>query len=291
MSRPELKEPPASGTLQDTEQNAGSAKAEGDLQISVTPAMPVTPYLSLIIPAYNEESRLPATLTRVAEYLALRDFSYELIVVDDGSRDGTRALVRDFAQGHNWVRLLNYDIHHHAANRGKGFAVRQGVLHATGRDVLFSDADLSTPIEEMEKLLAPISRGACDVAIASRALPESVLAVHQPWYREIMGRSFNKVVQKIAVPGIVDTQCGFKAFRGDIARRLFSLAQIDGFGFDTEILFLAQKFGYRVQEIPVRWEHRDDSRVSPLTAPFAMMRELFTVRLNDMRGLYEESEA
>jgi dolichyl-phosphate beta-glucosyltransferase len=261
----------------------------GDLQIHVTPPLPVQPYLSLIIPAYNEESRLPATLARVAEYLALRDFSYELIVVDDGSRDGTRDLVRDFAKGREWVRLLGYDANGHAANRGKGFAVRQGVLHASGRDVLFSDADLSTPIEEMEKLLAPISKGDCDVAIASRALPESVLAVHQPWYRELMGRSFNKAVQKIAVPGIVDTQCGFKAFRGDVARRLFSLAQIDGFGFDPEILFLAQKFGYRVREIPVRWEHRDDSRVSPLTAPFNMMRELFTVRLNDMRGLYEEN--
>ena len=262
---------------------------QGDLQIHVTPPLPIQPYLSLIIPAYNEEQRLPATLTRVAEYLALRDFSYELIVVDDGSRDGTRNLVRDFAGGREWVRLLGYDAHGHAANRGKGFAVRQGVLHAGGRDVLFSDADLSTPIEEMEKLLAPISKGDCDVAIASRALPESVLAVHQPWYRELMGRSFNKAVQTIAVPGIVDTQCGFKAFRGDVARRLFSLAQIDGFGFDTEILFLAQKFGYRLREIPVRWEHRDDSRVSPLTAPFNMMRELVTVRLNDMRGLYEEN--
>ncbi len=161
-----------------------------DLQISVTPAILTAPYLSLIIPAYNEEDRLPATLERVAEYLASRDFSCELIVVDDGSRDGTRNLVRDFAQGRDWVRLLGYDAKGRAANRGKGFAVRQGVLNATGRDVLFSDADLSTPIEEMEKLLAPIARGDCDVAIASRALPESVLAVHQPWYREIMGRSF-----------------------------------------------------------------------------------------------------
>ncbi len=284
MSRHEIEEPPASGSPAETP----SLEQQGDLQISITPAQLAAPYLSLIIPAYNEEDRLPATLARVAEYLALRDFSCELIVVDDGSRDGTRALVRDFAKNRDWVRLLGYDFNHHAANRGKGFAVRQGVLHATGRDVLFSDADLSTPIEEMEKLLAPIARGQCDVAIASRAMPESVLAVHQPWYREIMGRSFNKVVQKVAVPGIVDTQCGFKAFRGDIARRLFSLAQIDGFGFDTEILFLAQKFGYRTCEIAVRWEHRDDSRVSPLTAPFSMMRELFAVRLNDMRGLYDE---
>jgi dolichyl-phosphate beta-glucosyltransferase len=277
---------PRSETVVQFESQAASSGHEAAVFVS-PPAHP-HPYLTLIIPAYNEQSRLPATLTRVAEYLALRDFSYELIVVDDGSHDGTRDLVRDFAQGRDWVRLLGYDAHGKPCNRGKGFAVRQGVLNSVGRDVLFSDADLSTPIEEMEKLLAPISRGDCEVAIASRALPESVLAIHQPWYREMMGRTFNKFVQKIAVPGVMDTQCGFKAFRGDTARRLFGLAQIDGFGFDTEILFLAQKFGCRLLEIPVRWEHRDDSRVSPLTAPLNMMRELITVRLNDLRGMYEE---
>jgi len=257
--------------------------------VTSTPATAARCYLSLIVPAYNEEKRLPATLARIAEYLTLRDFSYEVLVVDDGSRDNTRGLAREFAATHEWVRLVQYD---NAAgkplNRGKGFAVRHGVLHSVGRDVLFSDADLSTPIEEMEKLLPPISRGACDIAIASRALAESRLTVHQPWYREMMGKTFNKFVQRIAVPGISDTQCGFKAFRGDVAKKLFGLAQIDGFGFDTEILFLAQKFGYRVQEIPVIWVHKDDSRVNPLSAPFQMLSELVTVRLNDMRGMYDE---
>jgi dolichyl-phosphate beta-glucosyltransferase len=255
-------------------------------------SLPVTCYLSLIIPAYNEEKRLPATLTRMVEYLALRDFSYEIVVVDDGSRDGTRDLVREFAATRSFMRLECYDDENgKPLNRGKGYAVRHGVLAARGRDILFSDADLSTPIEEMEKLLPAISRGDCDMAIASRALPESNLTVHQPWYRERMGRLFNTFVQRIIDTQILDTQCGFKAFRGDVAKRLFGMAQIDGFGFDTEILFLAQKFKYRVREIPVTWEHRDDSRVSPLSAPFQMLSELLQVRLNDIRGLYDEDPA
>lgn len=245
--------------------------------------------LSLVIPAYNEEQRLPATLERIVEYMLARDFSYELIVVDDGSRDGTRDVVRRFAVTHQWVRLAQYDdAAGHALNRGKGYAVRHGVLSARGQHVLFSDADLSTPIEEMEKLLPLIAAGKCQIAIASRALPKSNLTVHQPWYREWMGRSFNRLVQTVAVPGIQDTQCGFKAFRGDAARRIFRLTRIDGFGFDTEVLFLARKLGYGVCEVPVTWEHRDDSRVSPLLSPFQMVRELVTVRVNDKKGLYKE---
>ncbi len=275
-------------TLETSSDAPPAEPSSGGVIVSATAPIRSRCYLSIVVPAYNEELRLPPTLTHIAEYLALRDFSYELIVVDDGSRDGTRELVRQFAAERDWVRLVHYDAAGAPANRGKGFAVRQGVLNAVGRDVLFSDADLSTPIEEMDKLLGPIARGECDVAIASRALPESVLSVHQPWYREMMGRTFNRFVQKIAVPGIMDTQCGFKAFRGEVAQRVFGLARIDGFGFDPEVLFLAQKFGYRINEIPVRWEHRDESRVNPLTAPIQMMRELFTVRLNDVRGYYEE---
>jgi dolichyl-phosphate beta-glucosyltransferase len=260
-------------------------------RVTSTPPVAATCYLSIVVPAYNEESRLPATLKRMAEYLAARDFSYELLVVDDGSRDETRKVVREFASTRNWVRLVQYDNDkNRPVNRGKGYAVRQGVLASSGRDVLFSDADLSTPIEEIEKLLPFIARGECDIAIASRALPESKLAIHQPWYREMMGRSFNKVVQQIIGTSIVDTQCGFKAFRGEVARKLFSLAQIDGFGFDTEIIYLARKFRYRVHEIGVTWRHQDDSRVNPLLAPFSMMAEVLEVRLNDMRGFYDETE-
>lgn len=260
-------------------------------RVTAAPSRVVRCYLSLIVPAYNEEERLPATLERIAQYLGEREFSHELLVVDDGSRDATRDVVREFAVTRPWVRLVHYDDETGAPlNRGKGFAIRMGVEAAVGRDVLFSDADLSTPIEEMERMLPLISRGDCDVVIASRALPESNLAVRQPLHRELMGRTFNKIVQALAVPGVVDTQCGFKAFRGDVAKKLFSLAQIDGFGFDPEILFLARKFGFKIREVPVTWEHRDNSRVNPITAPIGMLRELLEIRWNDVRGLYDEEE-
>lgn len=259
------------------------------VQVRAAPSRVVKCYLSIIVPAYNEEKRLPSTLDAIADYLARREFSHELLVVDDGSRDHTRDVVREFAATRPWVRLVSYDDEHgRALNRGKGFAVRAGVEAAVGRDILFSDADLSTPIEDMERLLPPISRGDCDIAIASRALAESNLEVHQPKHRELMGRTFNKIVQALAVPGIQDTQCGFKAFRGDVAKRLFALAQIDGFGFDPEILFLASKYGYRTRELPVTWRHCDNSRVNPMTAPIAMLRELLEIRWNDARGLYDE---
>lgn len=260
--------------------------------VTSTPPVTATCYLSIVIPAYNEEKRLPATLERIAEYLSTRDLSYEVLIVDDGSRDTTRDVARDFASSHSWVRLVQYDDDRgNPVNRGKGYAIRQGVLASAGRDVLFSDADLSTPIEEMEKLLPPIARGECDIAIASRALPESDLAIHQPFYREWMGRTFNKIVQRIIGTSILDTQCGFKAFQGDAARRLFALAHIDGFGFDTEIIYLARKLGYRVEEIGVIWRHKDDSRVNPILAPISMLSEVVEVRLNDIRGLYEEKSS
>ena len=261
-----------------------------NLQITLEPPPPsARPYLSIVVPAYNEAQRLPATIARMAEYLQTRDFSYQLIIVDDGSRDQTRQVAREFCAQHSWAHLLFYDAHGQAANRGKGFAVRQGILHSSGRDVLFSDADLSTPIEEIERLLPPISRGDCDICIASRALPESKLAIHQPWYREWMGRTFNRFVQRIIHTSVMDTQCGFKAFRGEVAKDIFRRARIDGFGFDTEIIYLAGKLKYRVREIGVTWRHQDDSRVNPLLAPLQMLRELVEVRLNDLRGYYGDA--
>lgn len=248
--------------------------------------------LSIIVPAYNEEFRLPASLERMAEYLAGCTGFYELIVVDDGSQDGTRRVVEEFARAHSWARLAAYNTPATDGtpatplNKGKGFAVRYGMLRATGQYALFSDADLSTPIEELEALMAPLRSGEADVAIASRGLPQSRLSVRQPWYRERMGRAFNSVVRYAIGTSIADTQCGFKLFRGDAARRIFGAARVDGFGFDTELLYLAAKWGYRVAEIPVTWEHRDDSRVNPLTAPLGMMRDVIGVRLNDLRGVY-----
>lgn len=254
-----------------------------------TPPAATSCYLSLVVPAYNEEKRLPASLEKIEQYLLRCDFSYELIVVDDGSKDNTRQVVKQFAATRPWVRLLHYDNDQdRPLNRGKGYAVRQGVLHAAGRDVLFSDSDLSAPIEEMEKLLPPISRGDFDLAFGSRALPASELQIHQPWYREWMGRTFNLFVQSVIGTTIQDTQCGFKAFRGEAAKQIFKRAKIDGFGFDTEVLFLAQKLNYRVVEVPVVWKHYANSRVNPILAPFGMMSELIQVRLNDIRGSYDD---
>jgi len=241
-------------------------------------------YLSIVIPAFNEEKRLPHSLEAICRYMEERDFSFEIIVVDDGSRDGTARLVEDFAERHEAVRLVRND-----RNRGKGYSVQHGVLVSGGRDILFTDADLSTPIEECEKLLPLVSSGEFDIVIGSRALPESRLEIRQPFYREWMGRMFNRMVQRIAVPGIWDTQCGFKVFRGEVARRLFSKQRLSGFAFDVEILFLARKFGYTICEVPVVWRNSPDSRVSATRDSWRMLRELLVIRWNDWRGLYEET--
>jgi len=239
-------------------------------------------YLSIIIPAFNEENRILGSLQTIHQYMGRRDFTFEVIVVDDGSRDGTQTVVEEFGRSHGGVRLVQ-----NGQNRGKGYSVRHGVRVATGRDILFSDADLSTPVGECERLLPFISSGEFDVAIGSRALPESRLEIRQPFYREWMGRMFNKVVQKVAVPGIVDTQCGFKAFRGAVARRVFRMQKLDGFAFDVEILYLARKLGYTIREVPVTWRNSPDSRVNASRDSMKMLRELFLIRLNDLRGLYE----
>ena len=243
--------------------------------------------LSIIVPAYNEAERILPTLQRMVEYSMSQDYTTEIIVVDDGSRDATRRVVNEFAAKNSIVRLEKYDDENGAPlNKGKGFAVRFGMLRATGKYRLFSDADLSTPIEDIEKLWPLLKDGKCAIAIASRALPQSNLTVHQPWYREAMGRTFNKVVQLLIVPGIQDTQCGFKLFEDECAKRIFGACVIDGFGFDTEVLFLARKWEYRVLEVAVTWRHQEQSRVNPLVAPIQMLREIVQVRRNDRRGLY-----
>lgn len=255
---------------------AGSAGATVDAKIKV--------YLSIIIPAYNEETRLPSTLKRVLEYMALRDFSYEIIVVDDGSRDGTAGVVRQFMETHETVRLVS-----NGMNRGKGYSVRHGVLEAWGRDVLFSDADLSTPIEECEQLLPYISSGEFDIAIGSRSLPESHLVVRQPWYRERMGKAFNWLVRKVAgLSDIPDTQCGFKCFRGETARHLFRKQRIEGFAFDAEILYLARKFGYKIKQVPISWYNSPASKVSIIRHSLQMLKDLIKMRWADRRGLYDD---
>lgn len=226
-----------------------------------------------MIPAYNEEERILDTLLRINEYLDARGYDSEIIVVDDGSTDSTKQIVEKFAETNTRVRLL-----HHKPNRGKGYAVRSGVLAATGDYVLISDADLATPIEELDGFWSHISDGA-DIVIASRPLKESKLVQRQPLYRELAGRAFNHVVQLIAVRGIHDTQCGFKLFGRHYAHEIFSRCTLDGFSFDIEALYLAQRLGCRIAEVPVHWYHRPGSKVKLLKDGMHMMADLVRIRL------------
>jgi dolichyl-phosphate beta-glucosyltransferase len=241
------------------------------------------PQLSIVIPAYNEASRLPSTLEAVVRHLSACPDPWEVIVVDDGSRDATADAADAYARSHPGVRVLR-----NGGNRGKGYSVRNGMLEARGRFRIFSDADLSTPIPESRKILHALERGA-GVAAASRRLGASRIEGRQPWYREAMGRSFNLVVQVLAVRGVSDTQCGFKGFTAEAARAIFPRARIDRFGFDVEILFLARKLGFPIAEVPVRWIDNPDSRVNPLRDPWRMFLEVVRVRRNDWEGLYRKA--
>ena len=231
--------------------------------------------VSIIIPAYNEASRLPETLAATAEYFAARDESFELLVVDDGSTDTTAQCVTDYANRHPdmSVQCLSY-----GGNRGKGYAVRYGMLRAGGDRRLFCDADLATPVEEYEVVLTAMTASGADIGIGSRPLRKSHLLVHQPWYREWLGRGFNKAVQALAVPGISDTQCGFKIFTAESAQEVFSRCRLDGFAFDSEALYIARRLGYSIAEVPIRWSHKDGSKVSMVRDGLKMLRDLSTVR-------------
>lgn len=231
------------------------------------------PYLAIIVPAYNEEARMLPTLERLAEYLAGQSYTWTVTVVSDGSTDSTNQVVTDFAATHPGFGLLAYQ-----PNRGKGYAVRKGMLEVPGELILFSDADLAAPIEEVEKLLPAIKMGAA-IAIGSRPLKESNLEIRQPWYREMMGRMFNKAVQMLAVKGLQDTQCGFKVFRKDVAVDIFSRCKLDKFGFDFESLMIARDLGYPIAEIPIRWRHQEGSKVRLLRDGTRMLSDLVKLRL------------
>jgi len=236
--------------------------------------------LSVVVPAYNEEERLGATLDRLLEYLASQPRAWELVVVDDGSRDGTRALVEAAAAKHPEVRLIA-----NGRNRGKGYSVKHGMLAATGDAVLFSDADLSSPIEEVEKLL-PMLEAGHDVVIGSRDIIGSKIEVPQPLHRRVMGYSFMVLRDWIAVSGFRDTQCGFKLFRRQAAQEVFARSRVDGFCFDVEILAIAKTLGYRMCEIPVVWRNDERSKVNPIGDPLKMFLDLFRIRFNILRGVY-----
>lgn len=214
--------------------------------------------LSVIVPAFNEASRLPATLHRLRAYLDETEPAYEVIVVDDGSVDGTADSTLEIAA--DWPRLRVLRL---PENRGKGWAVRAGMLAARGELRLFSDADLSTPIEELPKLRERI-HAATQVAIASRALPESEIAIHQPRHREMMGRSYNRLLQLLVLSGVEDTQCGFKLFTAEAAVACFEPLRTPGFGFDAEVLLRARRRGWEIAEVGVAWHHAENSRVSAL---------------------------
>jgi glycosyltransferase involved in cell wall biosynthesis len=238
--------------------------------------------LSIVIPAYNEEKRLPSTLDRVAEYLEAGRFEFsEILVVDDGSKDGTVALIEEFASRHKSVTLLQ-----NPGNRGKGYSVRHGMLKAAGDWILFSDADLSSPIEELEKLLTAVERTGAPIAIGSRALDRSLVGVHQPALREYAGRFFNLVMRLTTGLKFRDTQCGFKLFRKDAARAIFSRQQLERFGFDVEVLYIGEMFGYKAVEVPVRWNDVAGSKVGTFQGLDGFV-DLLRVRRNDFAGRYD----
>jgi glycosyltransferase involved in cell wall biosynthesis len=242
----------------------------------------LTRSISIIIPAFNEQVRLPDTLQRIEQYLLDSDWDFhEILVVDDGSTDGTFDAATSFANGKANIRVLC-----NPGNRGKGYSVRHGMLQARGAWRLFSDADLSTPIEELEKLWCAVANGGNDeIAIGSRAVDRSLIGVHQPGYRETMGRLFNVVMRAVTGLPISDTQCGFKLFRADVAEQIFSRQTLERFGFDAEVLFIAFRRGYGIAEVPVRWNHVEGSKVGMLNGLHAF-GELAEIRLNALRGRY-----
>ena len=238
-----------------------------------------TPDLSIIIPSYNEEMRLPATLDRIAAYLQTYGGTAEVLVVDDGSKDRTAAVAESFRTKIPLLRVVSNGV-----NRGKGHSVRHGMQEARGRLALFTDADLSAPIEEAGKLIDALKTN--DVAIGSRAMDRDLISVHESAFREFAGIIFNKIVRVILWLPFVDTQCGFKAFRRESCGILFEQQRIERFGFDPELLYLARRHGLRTVEIPVRWGHSPATKVSMLRDSIQMFIDVFNIRWNALTGCY-----
>ena len=239
--------------------------------------------LSIIVPSFNEELRLPASLDHIAEYVAASRRSTEVLVVDDGSTDRTAEVAAAYAD-----RIANLRVLKNGENRGKGYSVRHGMLEAKGEVVLFTDADLSAPIEEADKLLAAMEQ--YDVAIGSRAMDRSLIKVHESAFREFAGIVFNRIVRTVLWLPFVDTQCGFKAFRRERCRILFEQQRIERFGFDPELLFLARRHGLQAVEIPVRWSHSPATKINMMRDSIQMFVDVFTIRWNAMLGRYPKRQ-
>lgn len=235
------------------------------------------PFLSVVIPAYNEAARIGGTLAKIRLYVNSKPFVIEVIVVDDGSTDSTLEAATRFPE----VRVLRND-----RNRGKGYTVRHGVLEARGRFILFTDADLSSPIEEADKLLSALETSEADAAVGSRALQRELIGVRQPWFREFAGRFFNVLVRMLTGLKLHDTQCGFKLFRRDTTRRAFELQRVEGFGFDPELLFLIERQGGKLIEVPVRWNDNPATKVRFLRDSTRMFLDLVRLRWRARRGEY-----
>ena len=240
---------------------------------------------SIVIPAYNEAKRLEATLDRVLAYVAEQTWNAEVLVINDGSRDSTREIVLRRAAHNPALRLVD-----NPGNRGKGYSVRNGVMQAHGEFILFTDADLASPIEEGQKLLAALVDGA-DIAIGSRWLDKTLQIRPQPLYRRALGRIFNLVLRIVLGMNYKDTQCGFKAFTRRAAEGVFPLQIIERWGFDPEILFLARRQGLRVKEVSVKWAHQENTKISPIRDGVRMFTELLTIRWYAVTGRYDKAQA
>jgi glycosyltransferase involved in cell wall biosynthesis len=242
--------------------------------------------LSIVVPAYNEEQRLPPTLAKLRAFLDQQPLRYEIVIVDDGSKDNTVGVVNAEMATFPQLRLVEQK-----PNRGKGAAVRRGMLEARGQIRVMCDADGSMPPEELPKLLAPIVACKAEIAIGSRYVEGAKTDKKQPFYRVLWSRLCNRVIQKSLVPGVRDTQCGFKAFTAEAARDLFRYGRIDGWAFDLEILALARRRGFSIAEVGVEWKDDGRSRVNPLKDMWKVIREAITIRKNLRRGVYESLPA